>query len=206
MTLVKICGITREDDIFTLLRYRIWALGFIQIEESPRYIQPEKAREMVCRLPSQVLSVGVFRDQSVREIKQIRNYCGFSLVQLHGKENSSYCAQLGKGVIRAFGIGEELDFRRIQEYISVVDYFLFDTLIRGRSGGTGQPFSWNLLKGIERLNKPFLVAGGLSSDNVEACINAIHPFAVDVNSGVESSPGKKDREKTKALFQKLNTF
>jgi len=203
--LVKICGITREEDAHMLTQYDVWALGFIQVESSPRYVRPDVVNKIIHQLPSRILSVGVFRNQSYREIRQIRDYCEFSLLQLHGVEEPSFCARLGSGVIRALGVGDELDIDQVREYLSVVDYLLFDTAINSISGGTGISFAWNLLKPVEQLNKPFLVAGGLSPDNVEQCLATIHPFAIDVNSGVESSPGIKDSDKVQALLKKIKT-
>ncbi|NLJ50265.1 MAG: phosphoribosylanthranilate isomerase [Candidatus Atribacteria bacterium] len=204
MLQVKICGITRLEDVLVLIQYPVWALGFIQVETSPRYVKPDLAKKLISYLPNRILSIGVFQDHSIQTIKQIRDYCGFSMVQLHGNEEPTFCAQLGRGIIRAFRIGQTIDWIQLGYYQSVTDYFLFDTFVDGKNGGTGQPFSWKLLKGIERFGKPFLVSGGLSPDNISKCLGTIAPFGIDVNSGVESSPGKKDSRKVQALFQKLN--
>ncbi|HCU22878.1 MAG TPA: hypothetical protein DF698_08385, partial [Candidatus Atribacteria bacterium] len=155
MLQVKICGITRLEDIFILIKYPVWALGFIQVETSPRYVKPDFAKKLISYLPNRIIPVGVFQDHSIQTVKQIREYCRFSMVQLHGNEEPSFCARLGRGVIRAFRIGNKLDFIQMEHYQSVSDYFLFDTFVPGKNGGTGQPFSWKLLKGVERLKQPF---------------------------------------------------
>jgi len=204
MLQVKICGITRLEDILLLIQYPVWALGFIQVETSPRYIKPDFAKKLISCLPNRIRSVGVFQNHSIQTVKQIRDYCGFSIVQLHGNEEPSFCDRLGRGVMRAFRIDNKLDFIQVGYYQSVTDYFLFDTFIHGKNGGTGQPFDWKLLKGIERFKKPFLISGGLSPNNIQKCLKTIIPFGIDINSGVESSPGKKDVQKVHALFQKLN--
>lgn len=204
MPQVKICGITRFEDILVCIKYPVWALGFIQVETSPRYVKPDFAKKLVSRLPNRVLSVGVFQDHSIQTVKQIKDYCGFSMVQLHGNEEPSCCARLGRGVIKAFRIGNKLDWVQLEYYQSVTDYFLFDTFVPGKNGGTGQSFSWKLLKGIERFTQPFLISGGLTPDNIQKCLDTITPFGIDVNSGVESSPGKKDVQKAHTLFQRLN--
>ncbi len=203
MLQVKICGITRLEDIFILIKYPVWALGFIQVETSPRYVKPDFAKKLISYLPNRIIPVGVFQDHSIQTVKQIREYCRFSMVQLHGNEEPSFCARLGRGVIRAFRIGNKLDFIQMEHYQSVSDYFLFDTFVPGKNGGTGQPFSWKLLKGVERLKQPFLISGGLSPDNIQKCLGITTPFGIDVNSGVESSPGEKDAQKVHLLFKKL---
>ena len=204
MPQVKICGITRFEDILVCIKYPVWALGFIQVETSPRYVKPDFAKKLVSRLPNRVISVGVFQDHSIQTVKQIKDYCGFSMVQLHGNEEPSCCARLGRGVIRAFRIGNKLDLVQIEHYQSVSDSFLFDTYVPGKNGGTGQPFSWKILKGVERFKQPILVSGDLSQDNIHACLATITPIGIDVNSGVESSTGKKDLQKARTLFQRLN--
>jgi len=200
---VKICGITRLEDIFILIKYPVWALGFIQVETSPRYVKPDFAKKLISYLPNRIIPVGVFQDHSIQTVKQIREYCRFSMVQLHGNEEPSFCARLGRGVIRAFRIGNKLDFIQMEHYQSVSDYFLFDTFVPGKNGGTGQPFSWKLLKGVERLKQPFIISGGLSPDNIQKCLGITTPFGIDVNSGVESSPGEKNAQKVHMLFKKL---
>ncbi len=203
MLQVKICGITRLEDIFILIKYPVWALGFIQVETSPRYVKPDFAKKLISYLPNRIIPVGVFQDHSIQTVKQIREYCRFSMVQLHGNEEPSFCARLGRGVIRAFRIGNKLDFIQMEHYQSVSDYFLFDTFVPGKNGGTGQPFSWKLLKGVERLKQPFIISGGLSPDNIQKCLGITTPFGIDVNSGVESSPGEKNAQKVHMLFKKL---
>lgn len=203
MLQVKICGITRLEDIFILIKYPVWALGFIQVETSPRYVKPDFAKKLISYLPNRIIPVGVFQDHSIQTVKQIREYCRFSMVQLHGNEEPSFCDRLGRGVIRAFRIGNKLDFIQMEHYQSVSDYFLFDTFVPGKNGGTGQPFSWKLLKGVERLKQPFLISGGLSPDNIQKCLGITTPFGIDVNSGVESSPGEKNAQKVHMLFKKL---
>ena len=203
MLQVKICGITRLEDIFILIKYPVWALGFIQVETSPRYVKPDFAKKLISYLPNRIIPVGVFQDHSIQTVKQIREYCRFSMVQLHGNEEPSFCDRLGRGVIRAFRIGNKLDFIQMEHYQSVSDYFLFDTFVPGKNGGTGQPFSWKLLKGVERLKQPFIISGGLSPDNIQKCLGITTPFGIDVNSGVESSPGEKNAQKVHMLFKKL---
>jgi len=204
MPLVKICGITRLEDILTLIKYPVWAFGFIQVETSPRYVKPDFAKKLISYLPNRIIPVGVFQDHSIQTVKQIREYCRFSMVQLHGNEEPSFCARLGRGVIRAFRIDNKLDWVQLGYYQSVADYFLFDTFVPWKNGGTGQTFSWKLIKGVEQFKRPFLISGGLSPVNIQKCLNTITPFGIDVNSGVELSPGKKDERKVQALFQKLN--
>ncbi|MCX6090806.1 MAG: phosphoribosylanthranilate isomerase [Candidatus Atribacteria bacterium] len=203
MVCIKVCGITRKEDARVLSMMPIWAMGFIQVEASPRYIRPEMAKEIIRTLPTHIVPVGVFQNENIHEIKCLKAYCGFQLVQLHGEESPSLCSQLRGGVIRAFGVGEKFDGKALPDFFPVVDYLLFDTQVRGKSGGTGRPFPWNTLQDIDMQGKPFIIAGGLSEKNVFDCLRAIHPFAVDLNSGVELFPGKKDVEKIKNLLDRM---
>ena len=176
MLLVKICGITHQEDVLILLKYPVWALGFIQVEKSPRYVNPETAKKLISMLPTRIQSVGVLQDHSFQEVEKIRDYCGFSMVQLHGREDPGFCTRLEKGVIRAFRLGKEWDFNQMRDYQSVVDYFLFDTFVPGKSEGTGQTFPWELLRGTEHIACPFLIDGGLSPDNISNLSQHHHSF------------------------------
>jgi phosphoribosylanthranilate isomerase len=201
---IKVCGITSEDDAAQIAQTNVWALGFIFVEESPRFINPEKARQIIRNLPGSVVKVGVFRNHALEDVRFIRSFCALDLVQLHGDEPPQFCEELGKGVIKAFGVDESFDPSELDGYKEVVDFYLFDSAQRGKSGGLGIPFTWDTIKNIKRpIPKPFIVAGGLKKENIVACIRALQPFAVDVNSGVETAPGKKDVKKLTEIIQIL---
>jgi len=202
---IKVCGITSEKDAVQIAQQTsIWALGFIFVEESPRFVNPDKARQIIRNLPDSLVKVGVFRNHSLEEVQFIRSFCHLDLVQLHGSEPPQFCEKLGKGVIKAFGVDESFDPSQLDAYKEVVDFYLLDSTQNGKSGGLGIPFNWDKIRNIKTpIAKPLIVAGGLRKENIVACIRALQPFAVDLNSGVESAPGKKDIEKLREIIQIL---
>lgn len=201
MPAIKVCGVTEKDDAVSIARLGVWALGFVFVPESPRYVDPEKVRDIVSCLRGKVLTVGVFQNASFGEVRHIRNFCGLDLVQLHGEEDPSFCERLGGGVIKTFGVGEGGFSWEVEEYIPWVSYILFDTVHAGKKGGTGVPFSWRLIVPLlGRVSCPVIVAGGLTAENVSYLLEEMHPFALDVNSGVERAPGKKDLQKVKEFI------
>lgn len=201
LPVVKVCGITEKDDALSIARLGVWALGFIFVPESPRFVDPERVREIVSCLRGKVLTVGVFQNASFQEIRSIRNFCGLDLVQLHGEEDPSFCERLGKGVIKVFGVQEEMPPEGIEEYIPWISYVLFDTVCGGKKGGTGVPFPWQAVSSLlGQIPRPAIVAGGLTVENVSSLLERIRPFALDVNSGVEKAPGKKDVERVREFL------
>lgn len=198
MLRVKVCGIKEKSDVLLLSEFPLWALGFILVEDSPRFIPPEKTKEIISSLPSRIMKVGVFQNQSAEEVKKLRAFCGFDLIQLHGGEDPAFCENLGRGIIKAFSVGEEFDTREVEEYLPVVDFLLFD----GKRGGSGMTFPWEKIKGVD-FPRPVIIGGGLREENILQCISLLHPFAVDLNSGVEIYPGKKDPEKVRKILEKV---
>ncbi|MDI3542754.1 MAG: phosphoribosylanthranilate isomerase [Candidatus Atribacteria bacterium] len=198
MPKVKVCGIKEKSDALLLSELPLWALGFILVEDSPRFIPPDKAKEIVRFLPSWIIKVGVFQNQSVEEVEKLRDFCDFDLVQLHGKESPAFCEKLGKGVIKTFSVGEDFDVAMVEEYLPVVDFLLFDS----KKGGSGLTFPWKKIKGIN-FPKPIIIGGGLREENVWQCLSLLRPFALDLNSGVEVYPGKKDGVKVKRILEKI---
>lgn len=201
LPVVKVCGITEKDDAVAIAHLGVWALGFIFVPESPRYVHPERVREIVACLGGSVLTVGVFQNAPLGEVQRIRDFCGLDLVQLHGDEDPAFCERLGKRVIKAFGVGEEVLPEGVEEYIPWVSYILLDTVYRGKRGGTGVQFPWQRVAPlVARLPRPVIIAGGLRVENVSHLLQVMCPFALDVNSGVEKAPGKKDVEKVKEFL------
>ncbi len=188
MPKVKVCGIKEKSDALLLSELPLWALGFILVEDSPRFIPPEKVKEIVCSLPSRIIKVGVFQNQSIEEVEKLRDFCGFDLIQLHGQESPAFCEKLGKGVIKTFSVGEDFNVTIVEEYLPVVDFLLFDS----KKGGSGITFP-----------KPIIIGGGLNEDNIWQCLSLLHPFVLDLNSGVEVYPGKKDGIKVKRILEKI---
>jgi len=191
MVRVKICGIANQADAFKAVSLGADALGFI-FAESPRKISPEGALEIIRCIPPFVQIVGVFVDEDPKVINDIINFCGLDLVQLHGEESPGFCTKFMPRTIKAFRIKDEASLKRIRDYKGHVRALLFDTYSKNKMGGTGRTFDWDLaLKGGEH-GLPIVLSGGLSPSNIERAISSARPYAIDVNSGIEESPGVKD--------------
>lgn len=198
MTKIKICGITNLNDAFLALDLGADALGFVFYRHSKRYISSEDAYGIISELPPFVKTVGVFVNQSVEELKSMKREIGFDLFQLHGDEEPDYCRELGNSVIKAMRVKDNINQDDIDSF--PVQAFLFDAYSTGDFGGTGTSFNWELLKGIA-LQKSVILSGGLTCENVAEAIDIVNPYAVDVSSGVEDYPGKKNPVKLKAFIK-----
>jgi phosphoribosylanthranilate isomerase len=202
MTKIKICGITREEDALFCDECGADFLGFIFVPASPRYIEPEKAGVIATRLRERGHApkfVGVFHDASADYIRVISSVAGLDVVQLHGSETDDDISALGIPAIKTLHVGETLPDTHATPTAA---WLLFDTYDERRSGGTGKRFEWSLLATYDR-SKPFFLSGGLNPDNVVAAISLVRPDAIDVASGVESSPGVKDYAKVARLFERV---
>jgi phosphoribosylanthranilate isomerase len=188
---VKICGITRLEDALAAARLGADALGFNFWPGSRRHVTPAAAHAIVSALPPFVTPVGVFVNQPEGEIRAIAAETGIQVLQLHGDEPPDLCARLPLPVVKAIPVDQVSTLSRLLSY--EVQAFLLDTPSRG-FGGTGRPFDWSLAEGVSDV-APVILAGGLDPENVAAAIRAVRPFAVDVASGVESSPGVKDPDR-----------
>ncbi len=204
-TRIKICGMTRLDQVEAAVEAGVDALGFIFAPESPRKIDPKNAREIITGLPPFVDAVGVFVNEDPEVVEEIVNYCGLTVIQLHGTESEGYCKKLTCRILKAFSIGSDGLARNdldMASYVDVVSGFLLDTFHKDMDGGTGVAFDWSFLETI-RPPGPLILAGGLSSGNVGEAIQRVRPFAVDVNSGVEVEPGIKDIEKIRLVVSEV---
>ena len=188
---VKICGVTRLDDALRAAELGADFIGFIFVPESPRFIGFEDAAEIASQVKGPKF-VGVFRDASLETIRQAH----VDYVQLHGSESDDFARNAGKPVIRAIQIADGLP-----DTSTSAEWLLFDS----KGGGTGRRFDWSLLAGYKR-DKPFLLAGGITPDNVALAISTVRPDAIDLASGVESAPGVKDHQKLKTLFERVKRF
>lgn len=190
LTRVKICGITNLEDAQTAISAGAWALGFIFYKKSPRYVSPSKARVIIEQLPPLVTPIGVFVDQNEHALRDICRLTRITTIQLHGTESPGYCKRFRHlKIIKAFRVNEVFDLRSVLQY--KVDAYLFDTFSETAYGGTGKTFNWQLLKNYQ-FDKPVILSGGLNSGNVREAVSVLNPYAVDVSSGVEKSPGLKD--------------
>jgi len=194
---VKICGITNSEDAHAAVEYGADALGFV-FAKSPRQITKEQARDIIAELPPFVSPVGVFVDEKADMIKEICDFCGIQTVQLHGNEQPSYLKELeGYKLIKAFRVKEEDDLKQLANYKPHA--FLLDSYVKGVMGGTGVSFNWEIARQAHKYGT-IILSGGLTPKNVKEAIQMVKPYAVDVSSGVESSPGKKDKSLLKRFI------
>ena len=200
MMRIKICGITNLLDARLAADLGAHALGFIFYPKSPRSVRPEVAREIIDNLPPFVMTVGVFVDEEAETVRGIAETAGLDWVQLHGKESPEYCCELGRRVIKGFHIKDASSMSLLPDYQGSVQAFLLDTYKAGTAGGTGETFDWDLARQAGELG-PIILAGGLTPANVAQAIKAAKPAAVDVASGVEALPGKKDPVKLREFFR-----
>lgn len=209
MTLrVKICGITQPDQGQEIARLGAHSIGFICVQKSPRYVTPEQIRAIVEQLPPQVVRVGVFMDAPFEEIVRTVQASDLTSIQLHGAESPELCDRLRQTfpeieLIKAFRIRSGEDLRQTQPYEDHVDWLLLDAYHPNLGGGTGQTLDWRSLQTFHP-QRPWLLAGGLTPDNVQDALSLIHPNGIDLSSGVETSPGHKDLQRVEQLFQRLN--
>ena len=202
---VKICGITNAEDGREAVRLGAWAIGLIHHPGSPRYCEPAAAAEIAAELRRQCEVVGVFVNPTLEEVATAVTDEGLSIVQLNGEEGPSFCTETarrtGAKVIKAIHVASAAEVRGAEAYRT--DFHMFDSRSGELRGGTGRSFDWDLLR--DHVSEiPAIVAGGLRPDNVAAAIEAARPFAVDVASGVEAEPGRKDHDLLAAFFEAAN--
>jgi phosphoribosylanthranilate isomerase len=199
MTQIKICGMTRRTDALAAAACGADALGFIFFEGSPRHVTPDTARSVCRDLPDGVVRVGVFVNEDPIKIMEIVDFCGLDMIQLHGDEPPEACRRLPKErLIKAVSFQRDGDTAALADY--AVRAILLDHREAGRYGGTGRRSDWNAAQ-LVKARYPLILAGGLNESNIEEAIRIVAPGAVDLNSGVEISPGEKDPGK---MMQTIN--
>ena len=203
-TRVKICGITRCEDAQLVVDAGVDAIGLIFYEKSPRFVSNAQAAEISQVIPAFVSRVALFKDAEQQMIESVLEQVEIDLIQFHGSETADYCEQFNRPYIKAIGMkGAEHDVSfllvNVEKYQSA-KALLLDGHAPGEAGGSGESFDW---ASIAAVDKPIVLAGGLTPDNVKQAIDLVHPFAVDVSSGVESSPGIKDKDKVAAFMQQI---
>lgn len=198
---VKICGITNAEDAAMAIAAGADALGFVLYRKSPRYIEPAVIRRIADGLPPFVVTVGVFVNEEAVVVRNIVDTCGLMLAQLHGDETADYCQTLGRPVIKALRLKDRATFLALAEFHGRANVrgFVVDAYSDLAYGGTGQTVDWALAAEAAR-SAPILLAGGLTAANVADAVRMVRPYGVDVSSGVESRPGKKDPDKVKAFI------
>lgn len=201
-TRIKVCGITCKEDARAAVAAGADGLGFIFVKQSPRLVDPDIVRAITGELPPFVNSIGVFYDEEIEVVEEIINYCHLTLVQLHGSESPEYCRSVSRPVIKSFSVHPETESQELATYSEVASGFLLDTYHKDMAGGTGKVFDWKLVEQIQPPG-PVILAGGLNPENVGDAIRLVKPFAVDVNSGVEYQPGRKDTDKLKSFADEV---
>ncbi len=198
---VKFCGITNLDDAAEAVRLGAWAIGLIHHEASPRSVDPAVAAEIAAAFRRKCEIVGVFVNPTLPEVARAVEDEQLSIVQLNGEEGASFCGEVarrtGVKVIKAIHVASAADIHGAEAYRT--DFHLFDRRAKGLWGGSGESFDWELLRG-HRSDVPAILAGGLRPDNVAEAVEIVQPFAVDVASGVEAEPGRKDHAAMAAFF------
>jgi phosphoribosylanthranilate isomerase len=198
MTKVKICGITSLDDALMAAEAGADALGFVFFEKSPRHVDPHKAAGIIAQIPPFIQVVGLFVNAELNYVNATADLCRLDLVQLHGDESPSYCASVHRRVMKALRV------RGISSIAAMSDYrvaaFLLDAYCPDSYGGTGKSFDWDCAIAAKEHGR-IVLAGGLDPDNVAAAVARVAPYGVDVSSGVESSPGRKDPEKVRRFIR-----
>lgn len=198
MVRVKICGITSIEDALQAVNEGADALGFVFHEKSPRYVLPEQATAIIKALPPFVQAVGLFVNAELDFVNDTLDQCRLDLAQLHGDEPPEYCDQVNRRVIKAFRIKDIESLDPIKNYR--VAGHLLDAYSPKTYGGTGMTFNWEIARTAEKYG-PVILAGGLTPDNVRQAVEGVAPYGVDVSSGVEKMPGRKDPDKVRAFIR-----
>ncbi len=200
MVKIKICGITKLEDALAAQKLKVDMLGFVFYKKSPRFITVSRAKEIISKLNKLILKTGVFVNAGESYVCRIAKSCSLNILQFHGDETAEFCGKFpGYKIIKSFRVKNKVSLSKTNAF-SKVDYFLFDAFKLGKAGGTGSVFNWKLLKGA-KISKPFFLSGGLNSDNVVSAIRRVHPDWVDVSSGVEEYPGKKNQRLLKEFVE-----
>jgi len=197
-TAVKICGITRIEDALAAARCGAHAIGLVFYRPSPRYVAPGRADDIIRALPPFVTAVGLFVDAPAQEVREVLAQAPVSLLQFHGAETRAFCRQFGLPYMKAVRVQAGVDLLQYAHDYHDAKALLLDAFIDGAHGGTGETFDWSLIPGT--LPLPIVLSGGLTADNVTEAIRAVHPWAVDVSSGVEAAKGIKDAAKIAAFM------
>ncbi len=197
--LVKICGITSAADAVASAEAGADAVGLMFYEDSPRHVTLEQAKVISSALPSHVMRVGVFVNADEAFVHQALTECVLNILQFHGDETPEDCSRYPVMTLKAFRVKDEETLQQLEAYPTAG--YLLDAYVKDSLGGTGATFNWDLAVRAQEFGKPILLAGGLTPDNVADAVRKVQPFGVDVSSGVESEPGRKDPARMKAFVK-----
>ena len=204
MSKIKICGITNLEDAFASTNFGADSLGFNFYPKSKRYIKPEDAFEIIKKIPKEVKKVGVFVNSNLDEVLKISNFLGLDSIQLHGDETQTFVKKLrkqtGTEIIKAFRVETRFEPTVTKKFD--VDAVLLDGFHPKEFGGTGRKFNWDIANEVKRIFPKIYLAGGITPQNIKEALKTVFPYFIDICSGVEIKPGKKDPEKLKeVIFQ-----
>ena len=201
MTRIKICGITNIDDALMSIDVGADALGFNFVPDTPRYFKDIKAAaKIIEQLPPFITTVGLFVNADSALIQAIADECHLDMLQLHGDESPQFCQRFNRRVVKAVRVKDESSFSLMSDYR--VSGYLLDTYVKGKMGGTGVAFDWRFAVKAKQYGQ-IILAGGLNPNNVGAAVQQVRPYGVDVSSGVEASPGRKDPVKVRAFIRNV---
>lgn len=196
---VKICGITNTPDALAAIEAGADLLGFVFYENSPRHVTVRDAANIIRELPPFAIKAGVFVDASEDLVMRAIGDCGLNLLQFHGNETPEYCSQFGLMSMKAFRVRDGESLKALPNYLT--DAWLLDAFAADKIGGTGERFNWDLAVEARKLGRLIFLAGGLTPANVADAVRKVQPFGVDVSSGVEVEPGKKDHAKVQEFIK-----
>jgi phosphoribosylanthranilate isomerase len=197
---IKICGLTRDEDVHNAVVEGADALGFVLYAPSPRAVSAEQAALLIKKVPAFVTTVALFVDESAEEVRRALSICPFDLLQFHGDESPEFCRQFNRPYMKAIRVRSADDIHSAVQQYPDAKALLLDAYVENLPGGTGQAFDWRL---IPQLSVPWVLAGGLNSTNVADAINQVAPFAVDISGGIEASKGIKDRKKIQEFISEV---
>lgn len=203
MTRIKICGITREQDLLAAVAAGADALGFVFYDKSPRNISEQRAAELMRAVPPFVTSVGLFVDPTAEMVREVLAQVPLDVLQFHGDESPQFCAQFGRPYLKAIRVRPGVDLVECAARYAAAQGLLLDAYVQGVQGGTGKSFDWGLIP--RDLSLPVILSGGLHAGNVAEAVRTVRPYAVDVSSGVEAEKGIKDAAKVAAFIKEVKS-
>ncbi|MBU0621875.1 MAG: phosphoribosylanthranilate isomerase [Gammaproteobacteria bacterium] len=204
MTRIKICGITREQDVLTVADSGADALGLVFYEKSPRHVVAEQAAQLAGAVPPFVTVVGLFVNPTAAYVSEVLAKVPLDVLQFHGEETAEFCRQFGRPYLKAIRVKAGVDLVECAARYADAQGLLLDAYVEGTQGGTGESFDWALIP--QKLPLPVILSGGLHAGNVAQAIEQVRPYAVDVSSGVEASKGIKDAAKVAAFIKEVKSI
>lgn len=203
MTRIKICGLTRRQDVLTVSASGTDAIGLVFYDKSPRHVTIEQAAQLAAAIPPFVTLVGLFVNPFENEVREVLRHVPLDVLQFHGEEDPAFCAQFARPYLKAVRVKPGVDLVQCAARYKGAQALLLDAFVEGAHGGTGESFDWALIP--QDLPLPVILSGGLHAGNVAEAIRQVRPYAVDVSSGVELAKGIKDAAKVAAFINEVNS-